>query len=106
MGVGAAALVVEFDDLLQGGKAAVVHVRGGQRHAAQGGRLELAAVGVGAGDGETAEVERLLAPADAGVVVFFVGEVGPGVAAPAAALALVEPQTVPLIGRQRRVLAA
>jgi len=51
VGVCAAALVVELDHVVQRLQAAVVHVRGGQRRAAQRRRLEPTAVGVGLGDG-------------------------------------------------------
>src|SRR5262245_2074049 len=90
--VGAGAAVVELHHLLERLHAAVVHVRGGQLHGPQGRRLVLAPVGVLLRDREPPEV--VLAPGDAGVVVALVGKVRPGVAPPALAFALVEPQAV------------
>src|SRR5262249_30021500 len=103
VGIGAAAAVVESDHVVERFQAAVVHVRAGQADAAQSRSLEFATVVVVFGDGEAAEV--VLAPADSRVVELLVGEVGPAMAAPAAAFALVDPQAVPLGGLQRGVVA-
>src|SRR5690349_19414463 len=85
--VGAAALLVEGDDVLERGQAAVVHVGGVERRAAQRRRLEAAAVGLLRGEVHAPVLGLAVLHAHAGVVELLVAEVRAGVAAPAAALA-------------------
>src|SRR5262249_25437996 len=92
--------VVVSEDVFEARDAAVVHVGGGVGDAAQAGRAEFAAVGLVSCNFEAAEIERRRAPAHAGIVKLLVAEVGPVVAAPAAGLALPEPEAVPLLWSQ------
>ena len=78
-----------------------MHVRSRRRQAAQGWRLEPAAVCFVVRYLITTGIKRRFIPADSGVVKTLVREIGTGVAAPATAAALVKPQTVPFIFIER-----
>src|SRR5207237_3724441 len=104
--VGVRALAIERDDVLERRDRAVVHVRRREYQAAQRGRLEAPTVGGFARDRETAFLGHAVLHADARVVPALVAEVRAGVAAPAAALALVDPQAGALDVAERGEIAA
>ena len=100
------AVVVEVDDGVERGQAAIVHVRCGARDLTQSGRFERAAILLVSGNAEAAIIsEAPVAPGDAGVVKLLVGEVRSHVTGGAIATSAEHLQAQLLLGRESRAVA-